>query len=164
MKTSVFVLLAGIGFSTSLMAQNNTSPRPFYNALNTNYAMATQSQYRIAPETYHYSEWSVGSDGRVKRSRAYMNGRHNRNTGIGLLVGGAIGLTGGVALLTDGVIGLRKNRLFSNTGISSVGRFYEVYFGAAFTAAGIAMVIPGAVLLPRGMKQMRRAQERMAAP
>ena len=164
MRTLFLLIFACIAWTCTVSAQD-TRICPQYGGLNTNYASATQWKHKAELVTYHYNEWAVGSDGRVKKmSRAYRHGLKNRNTGIGLLIGGGVALAGGIALLTDGATKIRRNGLFSGSGISSVGSFYEVYFGAAFTAAGVAMTIPGAVLLPRGTKQMKKAQERMANP
>lgn len=163
MRTIAFLLFTGVMLTAS--AQNNNGPCPAYQDLNTTYASAAAWSYKAQETVYHYNEWSIGADGRPRRSRAYQNGRRNRNTGIGLLIGGAVSLTGGIAMLTDGIISIKRRNIYSTTsGLSEVGHLYEAYFGAIFTAAGLGMIVPGAILLPKGTRQMRRAQERMANP
>ena len=167
-KTYAFPLLAtGLFISLCATAQHANQSILFRHsesslgpvAFNAPVANATQMM-----EAYHYADWKVTSDGALRKNRAYKRGLNNRNTGIGLLIGGCASLALSTVLLTDGIVHIRQaNRYQAGSALYNIGRFYETYFGAAFGAAGIAMTIPGAVLLPRGQKQMKKAVERMAA-
>jgi hypothetical protein len=112
-------------------------------------------------KTYHYSEWNVNGDGTVTASKAYIRAKGQRNAGIGLLVGGGASLLTGVIMVADGATAIKRDGLLGN-GLVGVGRFYETYFGAFFSVAGLAMTIPGAILLPKATSKMKKIKLRWA--
>lgn len=124
--------------------------------------MAFSSSISFAqPQMYHYSDWTVNGDGSVTTSKAYLRAKGQRNAGIGLLAGGGASLLTGIVMVADGATAIKRDGLLGN-GLVGVGRFYETYFGAFFALAGVAMTIPGAILVPKATARMKKIKLRWA--
>jgi hypothetical protein len=100
------------------------------------------------------------------KSRRYKNGLQTRNEGIGLTAAGGTCLLGGPPLLAAGIINVINDMNAGNNGLNNngtptaaIGHIFEMLFGVLFTGAGLGMIVPGPILLHKGLRQMKKAKE-----
>ena len=172
MKRNVLLLLTfalftvmtvyGQGATTSVAFKNHTH---FRNSDPGDVAFNSPSLFHPSHiEAYHYADWHMSGDGTITGYKPYKREKSTRNTAIGLMAGGGAALVIGAALLGDGISYIKKNGgIFNgNNDAASLGRIYEIYFGAAFLVPGIALTIPGGVTYAKATKKMKKLETQWA--
>ena len=155
MKKILFVALCIMGLlSQTAHAQSSVvfkqqAPVGFDQATNAEMAFNSPAFSEYAPDAKDY-----------RTSRRYKEAVSKRNAGIALTVVGGTFLVGGPALLGYGINGLINNNhsLYSEDGLTTLGYGISAAFGAILSAAGVAMLVPGVILLTKGSKKMKAAR------
>lgn len=166
MKIKTFVTCAILLVGSAIFAQQmHPASALFRQEVWTKLTPNEKFAFSAAFRRYHTEANLFFADGEqdYRKTKAFKRALQTRKEGLGLIIAGPVSLAGGVPLLTTGIINFVND---INQGTSSigdnfgptVGHYMEIVFGALFTAAGVGMSIPGAILLAKGTQRMKKAK------